>query len=265
MDSIINFEKLEKQKNILKKEFLNGVPYEAIVLDDFCDAKKLTSAVSSLPDMVDQGVNKSRDFIFAKNKFEKSNFNEIHPVFAELKKELCSTRFESLLKDITGESIFIDPEFHGGGLHQGGKGSFLDMHADFNYHPINKKWFRNINILLYLNKDWEDSFGGELKLIDARLENAPECKIAPLFNRAVIMFTREYTLHGYDIINFPEGKYRRSIAAYGYTLMEKEGSVRTTVWYPERGGPIKKIIGKYMPYLVKLKSKILGSGTVKNK
>jgi hypothetical protein len=262
---VIDFNKLERSIAELSLSFEQAQPFEHVIIDGFCDAKSLGDVLVGMPDANENGVNKSRDFIFAKNKFEKALFDEIHPNLKKLKQELLSERFEEFLGKLTGQKIFVDPTFHGGGLHQGGQGSFLNMHVDFNYHPNNPKWFRNINILIYLNKNWKKEHGGELKLSDGRKTEGETLFISPIFNRAVIMFTRDYTVHGYEPINFPEGEYRRSIAAYGYTKEENEGTVRTTVWYPENGGFIKRIIGKHMPKLVKIKTMILGSGTSKNK
>lgn len=263
--NMINFEYLEKNVFDLRKSFLNAEPFEHILIDNFCDEVALRDAVKHIPLPEDAGINKSRDFIFAKNKFEKSDFNLISPGLAELKNELLSERFEKWISEVTGEKIFIDSDFHGGGLHQGGIGSYLNMHVDFNFHPLHKGWFRNINLLLYLNDGWQDSYGGELKLVDGRKKTGKVYQIKPIFNRAVLMFTRDYTMHGYDEISFPEGEYRRSIAVYGYTEMEQNEEVRTTVWYPESGGVFKRILGKNMPRIIRLKSKLLGSGTQKNK
>ncbi|WGP00382.1 2OG-Fe(II) oxygenase [Saccharophagus degradans] len=262
---MIRFDMLEEQVDSYKAQFYSAKPFEHIVIDGFCDDSKLKEACRNLTAPVSGVDKKSGDFVFAKNKFEKSQFNEVCPEFDILKQELMSDRFAQWVSKVTGENIFIDPDFHGGGLHQGGVGSFLDMHADFNFHPNKRTWFRNVNILLYLNEAWEPSFGGELTLKDGRIPDGESFQIAPIFNRAVIMFTREYTLHGYSEINFPEGSYRRSIAAYGYTEMEKEGDVRTTVWYPERGGIAKKMLARYMPKLIRIKSAIFGSKAKKHK
>lgn len=262
---MIDFDYLEENVGSFKESFLNADPYEHLVIDRFCHAESLRKAITYMPLPESSGVNRSRDFIFAKNKFEKSDFNLISSGLAELKAEILSDRFERWVSDVTGQKIFIDADFHGGGLHQGGAGSFLNMHVDFNFHPLHKGWFRNINLLLYLNEGWQKSYGGELKLIDGRVEDGEAHKVEPLFNRAVLMFTRDYTLHGYSQINFPAGTYRRSIAVYGYTEMEQTETVRTTVWYPEKGGIIKRVLGKNMPKLIRLKSKILSSGTQKNK
>lgn len=262
---MINFSEIENNLEKLKHEFLNASPFEHIVIDNFCNENDLSKAIESIPDAQNAGYNKSNDYIFAKNKFEKSDFDLICPQLAELKSELLSKRFSTWISAITNQKIFIDPDFHGGGLHQGGKGSFLDMHADFNYHPQNRSWFRNVNILLYLNKNWKSDFAGQLKLVDGRKKNGKPYLIEPIFNRAVIMFTRDYTLHGYDPINFPSGTYRTSIAAYGYTETGEAGKLRTTVWKPEKSNILKRFLGEHMPKIVSVKSRLFGSGTTKNK
>jgi len=262
---LIDFELLEENSEHYKKSFLKASPFEHVVIDNFCDATALALGLDKVDDAVEMGLNRSNDYIFAKNKFEKANFDDLSPEFALIKRDLLSVRFSNWVSYITGEVIFIDPSFHGGGLHQGGRGSFLDMHADFNFHPNNLSWFRNVNILIYLNKDWRPEYGGELKLRDGRVKNSDSLLIEPIFNRAVIMFTRCHTVHGYDPISFPEGSYRRSIAAYGYTEKDEEGKLRTTVWSPERSSTLKRILGHHMPKLVKIKSLIFGSGTTKNK
>jgi hypothetical protein len=262
---MLRFERLESDVDELRRRFSNAQPFEHIVIDDFCEQEALLRLYDDIPDPITHHINKSRDYIFARNKHEKSGFKDISPDFAQLHADLMSERFQSLLQRITGEAVFVDPAFHGGGIHQGGEGSFLDMHVDFNTHPLHPDWFRNLNILLYLNKDWQPDFRGELKL---RHRDRPETtlEVAPRFNRCVIMFTRDYTLHGYDAIRFPAGQYRRSLAAYAYSPMhETQLTHRTTVWYPDNAGKTKTLIGRLWPSLVRVKSALFGSATAKNK
>ncbi|MCY1275674.1 hypothetical protein D9M68_268270 [compost metagenome] len=259
---MINFEKIENESAALSEKFKSGI-IEHIVIDNFLDEHLAVALHNELPDPINEGIKKSRDYIFAKNKFEKSDLKSIGQNCSKLYGDLTSDRFQNFLKKVSGENVFVDPKFHGGGLHQGGNGSFLDMHADFNFHPINNNWFRNLNILIYLNPDWKAGYGGQLKLVNKK--DGRSTQIAPIFNRCIIMFTRDYTLHGYDTINFPKGEYRRSIAAYAYTEVENNESViRSTTWYPEQGGFLKKVIGKSWPLLVKAKSKIIKSSTARN-
>jgi 2OG-Fe(II) oxygenase superfamily len=263
---MIEFARWEQQADTLATAFRSGKPFEMVVLDGLCDETRLLQLYGQIPDPADANIGKSRDYMFAKNKFEKSSFKELSPLFQELYDDLISERFAKLLSKIVGETVFIDPTFHGGGIHQGGEGSYLDMHVDFNFHPIQRQWFRNLNVLLYLNPDWQPEHGGALKL---RHRDNPDVtvEVPPLFNRCVIMFTRDYTLHGYDAISFPPGTYRRSMAVYAYSLLDAAADTaqRTTVWYPENSGRIKTMIGRNWPILVKIKNKLFGSATAKNK
>jgi Rps23 Pro-64 3,4-dihydroxylase Tpa1-like proline 4-hydroxylase len=263
---MIDFDKWESQAAELAMSFRDAKPFPLLTLDGFLLDAQLQTLYDQIPDPLASNINKSRDYMFAKNKYEKSNFKDISPLFQQLYDDLTGARFQTLLREITGEQVFVDPDFHGGGIHQGGPGSFLDMHVDFNFHPINRAWFRNLNILIYLNRDWEPSHKGELKLRH-KDDDSSGIEVQPLFNRCVIMFTRDYTVHGYDPIDFPEGRYRRSIAAYAYTDTKSEihAEERTTVWYPEQGGAAKKAIGKHWPTLVRVKTSLFGSATAKNK
>ena len=68
------------------------------------------------------------------------------------------------LKAATGiENVLPDPYFVGGGLHQIQRGGKLGIHADYSRHdrlPLE----RRINVLIYLNRDWKEEYGGALEL-----------------------------------------------------------------------------------------------------
>lgn len=258
---MINFERLEREKDALREQFLNAPLFPHISIDNFCDSKKIEVLYESIPNI----DTKSADYAFAKNKFEKSKIKDISPEFEALYKDFISDRFQKILQYITNEELFVDDSFYGGGIHQGKKGSFLNMHADFNYHPLNKKWFRNLNILLYLNKDWKPEYGGQLKLEDKR--SGEKTEVGVPFNRLTIMHSRAYTLHGYDPINFPDGTFRTSIAAYAFSLHEaQQEAARTTEWKidPKKDGYLKYILSKMWVPAVKLKSKFTKSSTAKH-
>ena len=263
--SIIDFENLEERLLELRESYCSAAPFRHVIVDEFCDPVALSSALDSFEYDWTQREKKSRDYIFAKNKFETPQLEEISEEMKLLKGELLSSRFQRIVQEITCEDIFIDPTFHGGGLHRGGEGSFLDMHVDFNYHPSNETWFRNVNLLLYLNRNWNQDWGGELKLQHLHYPEREPIEIAPVFNRLVIMETRDFTLHGYDTIRFPSGEFRTSVAAYGYSLNHSnDASPRTTTWYPNNSGLFKRFLGRVTPYVVNLKAKVLGSGTSRN-
>ncbi len=256
---MIQFDLIEANKEQFRQQFLNAKPFPHIAIDGICNHEKLTELYNLIPNI----ETPSADYVFAKNKFEKSKFYELGGVFQELYDDLTSERFKDWVCYITNENIFIDSTFYGGGIHQGKKGSFLDMHADFNYHPIQNNWYRNLNLLLYINKDWQPDYGGNLRLEDGR--NSEKTEVAVPFNRLAIMHCRSYTLHGYDPINFPESTYRTSIAAYAYTINHDNAEdARTTVWHVKKTNPIKYAISKIWVPAVKLKSIFTKSNTAKH-
>ncbi len=256
---MINFKFLHDNKERLRTDYLLAKPFPYLVIDNFCDAAKLEAMYNSIPRL----TNKSRDYIFAHNKFEKANYKELGPLFLEYYTDLISDEMNDFLSFIANEEVFVDPANHGGGLHQGQKNSFLDMHLDFNYHPLRTNWYRNMNLLLYLNKDWRPDYRGHLKLVDLRSGNKKE--LAVPFNRMIIQQTRAYTLHGYDMTNFPEGQYRTSIATYAYTVHQHHvEKPRTTDWVVKDAGTVKKFIASIYGPAVKIKNSLLGSATAKN-
>ncbi|MGH9185892.1 MAG: 2OG-Fe(II) oxygenase [Acidimicrobiales bacterium] len=259
--SLVDFDRLERDGDDLHDAFASGWPFRHVVIDHFADPAGLAELVEEIPDPHDAGINKSRDYFFARNKFEKSGFAAFGPRCRAAYEELCSDRFRDALRHITGEDVFVDPTFHGGGMHQSGPESFLDLHVDFNLHPLHDTWFRNLNVLLYLNQGWEPSWGGSLQL--RHKATGEERLIEPIFNRCLIMETRDFTQHGFRVTAFPPGVYRRSIATYAYA--EVEGlSYRSSTWYPEGGGIVKRAVGRAWPTLVKAKNRVLGFGTSKN-
>jgi hypothetical protein len=203
--------------------------------------------------------------MFAGNKFEKSNYQTLGPLFQELQNDLRSEKMNEFLSYISNKDIFVDPLNHGGGLHQGKKNSFLDMHLDYNYHPLHENVWREMNLLLYLNKDWKSEYKGHLKLRDLRTDNTSELPVD--FNTLIIQQCGDYTLHGYDYTSFPENKFRTSIATYAFTKHVRQlYKPRTTDWIPEKegDGDIKKFVGRNFHKIVKIKNFIFGSGTSKN-
>lgn len=258
---MIQFDRLEDERADLQRRYLTAAPFPHVAIDDFCDEGRLRAACSRIPDL----DRKSRDYAFAHNKFEKSRYWELSEEFAELHEELRSDRFAALLAFITARDVFVDPENYGGGLHQGRESSRLDMHLDFNYHPLQPDWFREVNLLLYLNEGWEQHHGGALRLRDLRTDE--EREVAVPFNRFVIQQTAAFTLHGYDTTSFPPGRYRTSIATYAYQRHKvRVERPRTTDWFPSEDSTLaKRALARCYGPVVRAKNKVLGSATAGNR
>lgn len=130
------------------------------------------------------------------------------------------------LEEITGiKGLIGDPAFRGGGLHNIEPGGKLDVHADFNYHK-DLKLHRRLNMLLYLNKKWDPSWGGQLELWDKEMTECVK-KIEPILNRCVIFETTSWSFHGHpEPVGCPAGLSRKSMAWYYYTADRPESELQ---------------------------------------
>lgn len=130
------------------------------------------------------------------------------------------------------QGLIPDPYFLGGGFHQTTNGGKLDVHTDFNLHK-ELTLERRINVLIYLNRDWREEYGGCLELWNSGMR---ECvrKIAPEFNRTVVFSTTESSWHGHpEPVQHPDALPRRSIALYYYTsTWDKDSRAHTTQFRP---------------------------------
>ncbi len=131
--------------------------------------------------------------------------------------------FLEILTGING--VIPDPYFVGGGLHQIKPGGKLAVHADFNHH-VRLNLERRINVLVYLNKDWKEEYGGHFELWNKDMTQA-EQKILPLFNRCAIFSTTSTSYHGHpEQLTCPPDRTRKSIATYYYSNGRPEEEAR---------------------------------------
>ena len=245
----------------LRDAFSAADPFPILVLDDFLDEDLAAAIAAEFPDL--ESMPRSRDYMFG-NKRELSSLDSVGPACRHFHQAATSPSFARFLGAVSGLPVFVDPAFHGGGLHQGGEGSFLDFHVDFNVHPLHSDWQRRLNILIYLTPGWSEDWGGHL-LVRRDVNQEPRA-IAPLFNRAIIMLSDDFTFHGYRRFAAPAGVTRRSLATYAYTTITDEHVIaRTTNWVPETAGPFKRAVARNYNGMVQLKNRFFGSGTARNR
>jgi hypothetical protein len=144
--------------------------------------------------------------------------------------ELNSPQFVRWLSAMTGiPGLMADPMLEGGGLHQSGRGGFLNVHTDFSNHHYHQHWRRRVNLILYLNHGWQEQWGGAIELWDSGMHHCV-AKYPPLLNQALIFNTDDRSYHGFpEPLRCPEGVSRKSLALYYYTVDSGERmNVRST-------------------------------------
>lgn len=202
-------------------------PFPHAVFHNAFDEAFLSIVESEFPDL-DKLADRKFD-----NRYEKKlvthGESKLSPSARNLVRQLNSEPFLLWLSELTGiKNLIPDPYLIGGGYHEIKQGGKLGVHVDFNKHSM---WGadRRINVLIYLNKDWQPEYGGGIKLYDT--DKVERVCVQPEFNTMVVFSTTETSWHGHpEPLTCPPGRSRKSIALYYYTAPEREWKARDTVF-----------------------------------
>ena len=203
----------------LSAVYASATPFPHIVIDNFLPTELIETILANFP------IEKSHNEINYEKGYKGLHKRQVDPnqcnqylrgVFHFFNSAPMLQFFEKL----TGiNGLIADPYFTGGGFHEIKTGGLLGVHSDFR---INKGLHveRRINAIIYLNKDWQASYGGNLELWDAGMTTCLK-QIAPIFNRCVVFNTDADSNHGHpEPLNTPENITRKSIALYYYTASQ---------------------------------------------
>ena len=208
-------EELKKFGSEYKSAYATADPFPSIYFDNFFNEQVLHEVLAEFPDMTKNPDLKFNDV----NQVKLASKGEYR--FGEKTKEfmhyLNSQPFLEFLTELTGiENLIPDPNYDGGGMHQIPPGGMLKIHADFNKHP-RTKLDRRLNVLIYLNEDWKEEYGGQFELWDVDMKGCRK-SILPVFNRMAMFSTTSTSYHGNpNVVRCPEGRSRKSLALYYYT------------------------------------------------
>jgi Rps23 Pro-64 3,4-dihydroxylase Tpa1-like proline 4-hydroxylase len=218
--------KLNRLASEKVEEYETNVPFPHMYFDDFLPIEAAEAALRDFPQP------KELTWSEFKNVNErKLAFDLVEDLPASVRDVLYFLNSRPMLRflqTLTGiKGIIPDPYFVGGGLHQIKPGGKLAVHADFNRHA-DLNLDRRINVLIYLNKDWKEEYGGHFELWNRDMTAAQQ-KILPVFNRCAIFSTTTYSYHGHPTpLTCPADRTRKSIATYYYSNGRPEAEVHET-------------------------------------
>ena len=205
--------------SLYAQRFARREPFRHVVIDGFFAPDYAARLLAEFPPFERGNARNENGELGNKSTVEK--VRELGPAYAALDDLVQSPALLDLVGRITGiPELLYDPWYFGGGTHENRDGQDLDPHVDFNRHPV-EKWHRRLNLIVYLNHEWNDAWGGSLELhSDPRAADDRVTLIAPIYNRCVIFETTETSWHGFGRIGRPQGAAplsRKSIALYFYT------------------------------------------------
>lgn len=211
-----------------RDNYANANPFPFIKFDDFFSDDLLNNVLNEFPDLAHEDA---REFSNSnERKFAGKGEISFGGQTRLLMHFLNSEPFLEFIQSITGieEKLLGDPYFTGGGLHEIKPGGLLKVHADFNKNRLTGL-DRRVNVLIYLNKDWEDTYGGHFELWNSDVTECAE-RILPLFNRLVIFTTTDFSYHGHpNPLTCPDHRSRKSLALYYYSNGRPDSEINPSI------------------------------------
>jgi 2-oxoglutarate-Fe(II)-dependent oxygenase superfamily protein len=207
--------KLLADPTALHEQYLHAQPFPHIVIDNLFPDEVLERVLAAFPQPDQIAWRK-----FDNDKEKKLGYWHESSLAPDL--ELFLFRMNTppvlrFLEQLTGiEGLIPDPYFGGAGPHQILPGGYLKVHVDFNWHPL-LKLDRRLNLIVYLNKDWKEEYGGHIELWNRDVTRCGQ-KVLPVFNRTIVFSTTDFSYHGHPRpLACPEGMSRKSVSFYYYS------------------------------------------------
>lgn len=248
--------------------YANAHPFPNIYFDHFFQEDFLREVLAEFPDLAAR-----KDNIYYNNPNENKHAGkgetDMGPHTLALVRYLNAQPFLEFLQVLTGieETLIPDPYLEGGGFHEIKPGGFLKLHVDFHKHR-RTNLDRRLNLLIYLNEDWDESYGGHFELWERDMSRCA-VKILPLFNRVALFSTTGDSWHGHpDPLTCPPGRSRKSLALYYYTNgrpkneLKASERARITTTFVERKGVDSPAMRRYNT-MVNLANRILPASVVR--
>jgi Rps23 Pro-64 3,4-dihydroxylase Tpa1-like proline 4-hydroxylase len=191
---------------------LESNPFPHVIIPEFIEPEYYNQMKSKFPSEPNENWWKYENPLEVKYALDNLELMDdvISNVFYSLSHETVIDKFKKLF-DIP--ELEYDPHCHGAGLHMHPRYGRLNIHLDYEIHPISNKQ-RRLNIIFYLNDDWNPEWNGDTQLWN---NTVSECiiKSYPKGNTAIVFVTTEQSWHGVpDIIQCPNDLYRKTLAFY---------------------------------------------------
>lgn len=231
VDKIIGSLSNTTQLNI---DYVKSPPYPNIAIDHF------------LPSEIIYAMKQECDTLVWTREFTRNGSHMIErhdvedlPVANEVKNAMSSRKFLVWLGEVTGHYDLIpDPHMVGAGYMRCSRGDSLKLHSDFNFNNT-LKLYRMLSINIYLNKDWQPEWNGDLQFWDFERK---ECKTRyyPEAGRAVIFRHHKFGFHGHpEPLRCPENIYRDGFRMFYYVSEMSNYKLdknphRSLYWYDEK-------------------------------
>jgi Rps23 Pro-64 3,4-dihydroxylase Tpa1-like proline 4-hydroxylase len=207
-----------------KEKYLSASPFPHIIIENIFPVGQAWNILDNWPKKHDK-LMIQEDQKLKGHTWKEDSMGSI----ASRLREFQSQKFIDWLQDLTGiNGLVMDAYWGEGGLHETFPPGRLQVHTDYTVSD-RTGLTRKLNVLIYLNEGWHESYGGNLELWDRNpTEPGASCiEIEPIFNRMVVFNTTGESYHGHSKpLSCPRDRSRKSIALYYFV---KDDSVQSKI------------------------------------
>lgn len=189
----------------IRSEFLASKPFHHVCVDGFLDERTAEILLRDFPKFKpDHAIDE------VGSRYMISDIKSIAVSYALLYDYLSSKEFLQAVSRMTGiAALNFDPLLSGAGTVENREGAEIDPHVDYNFDS-RTGWHRRLNLMLHLNKEWSEEWGGAVELHSDPLGGNDSSNVLKsynsVFNRCVIFETSERSWWGFRKIRLPAEK-----------------------------------------------------------
>jgi len=221
----------------LQKQYRSHPDYSLLTLDNFIPQDLVTLMAKELDNIP---LEDCKHFTRAGSCMYEFNNVDRTPVQDAIVHALHSSTFIKWLQEVTDTVDLIpDPHLIGAGYMKSFAGDSLKVHTDFNWND-QLRLHRMLSVVIYLNEEWEDEWGGQLQFYDTKRDKV-HTKVPVGPGNCVIWNYNNFAFHGYpEPMNCPEGVSRKGIRFFYYVSNAKHDDKhpphRSLYWYDDKTG-----------------------------
>ncbi len=196
----------------ISKQFQTSLPFKHVKITNFLNKDYAEKVYQNFPENYHEWHQYNNPL---EVKYANDNINEMNEHLKNFFYILSSDEIISIISKISGiDNLTYDPFLHGAGIHAHPRNGRLNLHLDYEKHPKLNNKERRLNIIFFLNKNWDKKWNGDNQLWDKDMKKCM-VKTYPEFNSAIIFQTNDISWHGLpNKISCPDYIYRKSMAYY---------------------------------------------------
>ncbi len=229
--------RLRRDQEPLKRLWQSaGQSIHYFVVDDVLPAPLADQIATAFPSPEAMTLKKS----LRERKYVSAQMNRHDPLIEDALFAFQAPDVVAVIAQITGKpDLEPDPNLYAGGISLMKAGHYLNPHID-NSHDLDRRQWRNLNLLYYVTPAWYDDHGGHLELWPLGPKGHP-ITVPSRFNRLVVMETHHHAWHSVSRIR--DG-VRRCLSNYYFapTPMRADQPFHVTSFRGRPEQPIRDLV-----------------------